>query len=315
MKKEVYVKYLGLPAIVEAFGRMGYSNNLSPDANPELALFCMNDLIKTPFSALRLKSWLNRKNIPLIVWNRDGPANRGDKVWRLWLLKNAPFFDIYASHTHQEATEFSSSPIYLPNAADIHRYNLAGVELSALRDVDRYEWDVCFFGTINADKYPEHRRREEFLNELAKRLSARGVRCCFTDKKLSTSEQVHLIQTSIINLNVHAGADSCYNKRQKIRWDMSWGLPERCYGIPACGGFLLSDARPCGEEDYPDGLWQQFVSMDDAVTKIEYFLSNFQLTRQIAEAQHHRVIAYHTYDHRAQALLDAASEWRSRKNR
>ncbi len=46
-------------------------------------------------------------------------------------------------------------------------------------------------------------------------------------------------------MNIGAAADG---EREK-----SWGLPERCYGIPACGGFLLSDERGHAANDFVVG--------------------------------------------------------------
>ena len=50
----------------------------------------------------------------------------------------------------------------------------------------------------------------------------------------------------------------------------SWGLPERCYGVPACGGFLLSDRRRHAAEDFADDERAEYDGLDDCVRKIRH---------------------------------------------
>src|SRR5438045_7710238 len=46
--------------------------------------------------------------------------------------------------------------------------------------------------------------------------------------------------------------------------------PERCFGVPACGGFLLSDVRKHAAESFIPGVeWADFLDLDDCVAKID----------------------------------------------
>lgn len=312
--KSVIVSYRNFAPIKEGCEACGYTvldNLLAPTeaqlTGCEAYLIDMYDAIKHPVQMLKLKARLNRHGIPLITWNRDGPWHKGEKRWRLWMLKHLPFLDIYASHTLQDSAGFAPTVLYLPNAAWTKSYNLAGTSLEALRNPGHYLHDVSFFGRIDPDKYPEMLERADFLAELQRRLAQLGISAYFKHaENMSVSEQVTLIQRSRINLNYGAGCDDGPEK--------SWGLPERCYGIQACGGFLLSDFRRHAEDDFINGKeWVSFDSLDDCVAKIRHYLQHFDKARQIAECAHHRVMRDHTYVQRAQALINAASRWRRAK--
>jgi spore maturation protein CgeB len=117
-------------------------------------------------------------------------------------------------------------------------------------------------------------------------------------------------------LNCWMGCDTCYHGGYQGQ-EKSWGLAERCYGIQACGGFLLSDHRRHAEVDFLIGKeWIEFVDLDDCVDKIRHYIGHFDDARDVAEAAYRRVMKDHTYSNRAQTLLEAADQWRERgKNR
>jgi spore maturation protein CgeB len=152
------------------------------------------------------------------------------------------------------------------------------------------------------------RDRAEFLGELARRLEPHGISASFLHSEgMPLSEQVDFIQRSRINLNYSAGADEGTEK--------SWGLPERCYGVQACGGFLLSDNRRHAADDFRLGdEWVAFESLDDCVAKIRHYVAHFDEARRIAEAAHARVMREHTYVNRARTLMDAAIAWKDRRH-
>ena len=234
------VNYRNFAPIREGLESGGYTvyENLWNPSDEQLQdcdgyLIDMYNAMKRPWDTLRLKSRLRRRLIPLIGWNRDAPWNNGARWRRLWWFKKLRVLDIYMAHSLQGAATFSSAAHYLPNAAWVARYNLAGRTLDELRDSQRYRYDVSFVGTLNAQKYPEFTERAGFFAELGRRLEAFGISTCFQHgKDVLFAAQVDIIQRSRINLNFSAACDDGPEK--------SWGLPERCYGVPACGGFLLA---------------------------------------------------------------------------
>jgi len=217
--------------------------------------------------------------------------------------------DIYATHTLiDRRRSFADTVLYLPNAADISRYHLGtgpDETLRQMRDATAYQWDVSFFGGMNGVRYKEDRARQEFFTTLAAHLAERGLRFHFVDTVnvgLSLADQLALIQSSKINLN--------YGARCEYGATVSSGLPERCYGIPACGGFLLCDRRTHAATDFSPGEdWAEFDGLDDCLTKIDFWLARFDATRDLAERCYHHVMSHHTYAHRAEKLHQALLAW------
>lgn len=308
--------------LVTAFEKIGYEVWADrPDA--ELAklkqgelVACITNIhsdIKQPWRTLQVKKQINRLGAPFIFWDRDGPSHMGEKAWRIWLLKNFEFMDVYATHTLQDAGRFAEEVIYLPNAAWIERYNLAGRSLDMLRDRSTYRYDVSFFGRIDPGKFPETEFRAAFFKKLRPVLDALGLRYYFGGHDVPVAAQIELIQTSVINLSCYAGCDVRYQGGYHGE-PFSWGLPERCYGIPACGGFLLSDSRPHARDDFVVGEeWVEFASFDECVAKIRHHVDNFTSTRVIAEAAYRRVMSEHRYVDRAAKLLQSCLYWKQKK--
>lgn len=252
----------------------------------------------------RIQRACRKKAIPLIGIDRDAPWHKGVKNRQLWLVAKFLPFDVYASHSTQEGKRFGA-PLYLPNAARTESYHLYGQTLEALRQPAFYRHDVSFIGNLNAECYPEHRARVAFLTELQARLKNAGIELALFDSAgMTVPEQVDIIQRSRVNLNCGAAADNGGIK--------SWGLPERCYGIPACGGFLLADRREHAATDFISGVdWVDFADMNDCLGKIQYFLRHFSEARDIAESAHKKVMAEHCYSQRARRLLQAIESWKS----
>lgn len=307
------VNYRNFVPIREGLEQCGYTvhENLWHPTDAELRdcdgyLICMYDAMKRPWDTLRLKARLRARHIPLIGWNRDAPWNKGARRRRLWWFRTLRVLDIYMAHSLQGASRFSSDARYLPNAAWTSHYNLAGRTLEELRDPREYRYDVSFVGTLDAQKYPEFTERAKFFAALERRLAAFGISTWFHHgKDMALADQIELIQRSRINLNFGAACDDGPEK--------SWGLPERCYGVPACGGFLLSDTRVHAKDDFVIGQeWVDFENLEDSVEKIKYYLAHFGEARDIAERAHRRVLRDHTYVHRARTLAAAAREWKAR---
>lgn len=269
------------------------------------------DCLKRPLEIWRLKHRLARAGVPLVVWNRDAPGYMGKAAWRLALLERARLIDLYCSHSLADGRRFARTQILLANAAQAEHYNLGAATLEALDDPGRYRHDVGFFGALAGERYKEYRARADFFAALAPRLAARGISCAVVDtleRPLSPAEQREAIQRTRINLNFGAGCE--YGVA------LGHGLPERCFGVPACGGFLLSDRRLHAADAFaPGSEWADFADLDDAVSKIGHYLANFAAARSVARRAHARVMREHTYRHRAETLLEAIERWRSAARR
>lgn len=265
------------------------------------------DALRHPLRVARLKRRLAREGVPLFAWNQDAPHYLNRAKWRLNWLDRARLLDIYASHSLIDPRRFADSVLYLANAADTGRYNLCGATLPELRDPARYHYDVSFFGAMDGNRYKEMRPRQEFFTALGERLRQRGIRFLFRESgDMSVADQVALIQASRINLNFGASCD--YGAA------VASGLPERCYGVPACGGFLLCDKRShAGDNFTPGQNWAEFDGLDECVAQVEYWLANFPAARDLAERCHAHVMMRHTYAQRAETLHQALQAWHAGK--
>lgn len=262
------------------------------------------DCIRHPVSMWRRRSFLHRHGAPLLAWNQDAPHYLNRAAWRLDWLDWVRMLDLYASHTLvDQQRNFADTTLYLPNAADVRRYHLSGRSLAELRTGDTYLHDVSFFGAMDGNRYKEMRARQEFFAALSARLAPLGLRFLFRESAgMSVAEQIALIQQSRINLNF--GASCEYGA------PLASGLPERCYGIPAAGGFLLCDKRSHARDDFSPGAnWAEFDGLDDCVAQIQYWLAHWDAARDLAERCHAHVMAAHTYAHRAEKLHRALLAW------
>lgn len=284
-------------------GEKGDSGTLTCFADP------FGVLSKHPLRFRQLKQRFNAAGCPVIAWNRDAPWNCAIKPWRKPWIRPLGLIDIYLAHSLQSAEAFGTNMHYFPNAADGDVYNLRGTTLESLRDPARYRVDVAFYGSLSPT-YPRVGARIEFITALKDRLRAAGVTvdirdACPGPEQMGVPQQIEQIQTSRINLSVGAVCDD----RER-----SWGMPERCFGVPASGGFLLCDRRRHAADTFPADAWSDFQDLEDCVQRIRFFLDHFHEARRRAEVLHAEVVAHHTYRHRAEAILSYADEWRRNRS-
>lgn len=290
----------------ESLQAIGYSvvyNVWDIDQIKELGAFAVifefKRILKEELKFLKLAYKLKKAAIPIVTWCLDLP-NIGARQWKLSLLLKTKLVDVFATHSLQGLQNkhgIKSTLLYLPNAAWTSRYNPGEVSMKDLRDPDRYDVDVSFLGNIDSIKHPEHRHRAEFLNALSALLQQKNVSHRFEDSRyIDFKSQIDLIQKSRININFGCAADRPGNS--------SWGLPERCYGIPACGGFLLSDRRIHAKDDFVEGdEIVMFEDLNDCLQKILYYRERHDERRRIAENAFGKINREHTYVHRAEKLV------------
>jgi len=270
--------------------------------------------IKHPFVARRWRKRMSAHGVPVFSWNRDAPHNNNLPPWRLALFDWLHPLDIYATHSLINTRwQFVDTTLFLPNAAQTGDYNLGGETeyvLRRLRNPEQYEWDVSFFGALDGHRYKEANDRHLFFSSLASRLDTLNISHRFVDTtqvQLSLTEQVRLIQSSRINLNFGARCD--------FGGFTPSGLPERCYGIPSCGGFLLTDRRTHTADCFAIGEHvDDFHGLDECVDKIRHYLGNFSRARNMAEACWWHVMQYHTYANRAATVHQALLDWHEGKH-
>jgi spore maturation protein CgeB len=300
----------GFPGLREGFAALGCEVIEDQWQPGEAALagltLCIADFVECA-RELRRTAALRRRlvaaRVPFVALNRDAPFNRGVHRSRLACLRWLRPFDAYAAHSMQDAGRYARRTLYCPNAARESVFRISDAALESLRDPARYRWDVSFLGNLDSSRYREHARRVDFLQALAARLAPLGIRISFRDSAAaSAEEEVGIIQASRINLSAMAACDA--------GGEASWGLPERCYGVPAAGGFLLSDRRRHAPEDFADDERAEYADLEDCVRRIRHYLARFGEARAIAERARARVARDHGYRNRAATLLDCVRHGR-----
>lgn len=256
------------------------------------------DEIKYLPTLFALKRVLIQRGIPYVFWNRDAPWNVGMKLHNRLLAQWWKPIDIYLSHSMQEAGWFSRSCHFFPNAAQSAYYTSTRIE--DLRSEASYQQDVAFFGALGNLRRRGCRERVAFLAavEAKVRHVLPQVRFRVVDTiahPMGLAEQLALIRTSKVNLNFGAMCD--------LPGNPSWGLPERVFGIPAAGGYLLTDYRRSIDMAFPNATSDSFIDAEDCASKIVHGLSSFPWLRERAEALHREVMAAHTYAERVKRLL------------
>jgi len=306
MKRVILNFRAGFPGLREGFEALGcevLENQWAPDAAAlRGAALCVADFVDCARKlrrTLELGARLRRSGVPFVALNRDAPFNRGIHPTRIAAMAWLRPFDGYATHSMQSAAKFSARTLYCPNAAREALYRADETRLRELRDPGGYRWDASFIGNLDSARYREHARRVEFLHVLKGRLEAHRLAVLWRDSAgLSDAEQLDIIGRSRINLSTIAACDAGD--------EPSWGLPERCYGVPACGGFLLGDRRRHAADDFADGERAEYGGLEECVARILHYASRFDEARAIAERAHARVARDHGYRDRAARLLDFA---------
>lgn len=240
--------------------------------------------IKDWLGLVRLKRQLRQYKVPYVFWNRDAPWNTGMKrVNRLAMQWLKPV-DIYLTHSMQNCDWFGGEAHYFPNAAQPAYFH--NTDLIALRNEASYQYDVSFYGSFGNAKDSNARARQEFLAVLEQRLrqdcsSVRFKAIDTTKQGLSIDEQLAFIRHSKINLNYGAMCD--------LPGELSWGLPERVFGIPAAGGFLLTEQRQTLASTFKAPPLS-FHNLDACVEQIKTLAPDFAGLRERAESVHQEVV-------------------------
>jgi spore maturation protein CgeB len=294
----------GLEGLADGCRERGLAVRTEADAGWEGVEFCLLDCcawFRRPLPLRALKRSANRAGVPVVGWNRDAPWHKGTKRWRIALARALRLLDLYATHSLQDAASFPGQCLFLPNAAWTQRYHLHGRRLEELADPGAYRWDVSFIGNLDAVRYREHRARVEVLRALADALRADGVSVLLQDSRdLPAEQQVDIVQRSRVNLSLGAACD--------LPGRPSDGLPERCFGVPACGGLLLSDRRAHAALSFTPGVdWADYADAADARAQIRRWLADFAAARRLAEAAHHTVMQRHTSARRGRAAASLRS--------
>jgi spore maturation protein CgeB len=183
---------------------------------------------------------------------------------------------------------------HLPACADPDEH--APIDLTD-PDRVRYGSDVCFIGSNRLG-------REEMLLAVADHeLAVYGVgwddvpaelAACVRSEPVYGLKKTMIYAASKISLNVHGP-------------HMLNGENFRVFEVAACGGLSCSTFKPdLVNALTPDHEVIVFDGADDLRKRVGHLLAHPDELAEIAAAGRRRVLAEHTYDHRAATILDAA---------
>lgn len=164
-----------------------------------------------------------------------------------------------------------------------------------LTNVDKYAIAHHYLGPHIAET-----ERIRTLNRLAQHFSTN----LYTQSDTSSLRSVH----------THGSIESLYGMPKvfhlsRINLNMTikpiqTGLPLRVFDIMGCGGFLMTNYQPELEEYFEIGSdLEAYSSLDELITKCDYYLQHEDERKQIALNGYHRVKQFHSYSKRVSDML------------
>jgi spore maturation protein CgeB len=183
---------------------------------------------------------------------------------------------------------------YLPQCTDLDVHRPMALEG---KDREKYESDLTLIGSM----YPYRHRMVEELLEFRPSLWGRGwsrspngkIRELYNGADIRGSSKAKAISGTSISLNPHHPLN-----------DIN-GVNRRTYDIAACGGFQLADCK--GDMEGLLKVGEEiicFKSVRELKKQIKYYLRRPEERAEIARAAYKRVIREHTYDRRAEEILE-----------
>jgi len=262
--------------------------------DPDL-IFTINDIGLLP-------SLYNTLKIPYAAWYFD-PLTHIVGTFEQSLLRKqfdpnlAFIFTIEKESFHLLHERGFKNIEYLPLGANTSLFH----PLDASEEFeDAFDAPVSFLGNSGISGDPSGRREKILaLSEFPVRLYGDDGWKEILKGKLShyghigeRGLQNTIFNRSGINLNLIAYPEADY-------------LPLRTLEIPASGGFLLTEYRPCLEDVFEPGKEVEvFRSNEELNQKVQYYLEHEDERKTIAEAGLRRVLQQHTMKHRMQTIID-----------
>ncbi len=222
----------------------------------------------------------------------------GDDQWRF-----EAFTKYYASHfTYSITTDkFSLIKYDKMGYKNVILSQWASFGCSENIDFDavKYKYDISFIGSISS-----------YRKWLIGKLLERGIKVeCFghgwKNGKVSFEDMIKIFNTSKINLNISNSASydiryvfsSVKSLKEFIRSEKKVDqIKARNFEIPAFGGFQLTNYALSLEDYFEIGNEVSiYISFEDLLSQIEYFLENELQRKEIMINGYKRSIEEHTY--------------------
>ena len=198
--------------------------------------------------------------------------------------------------------------VFLCHKAQINDFIRGGIEhdrihyLPVAAEIDCYrpypvmpKWNWSFIGHFNSP------HRIDLLDRFI--------------REFGLGDQKGYVGYRIPQIQGHCVLDDAAKKfsmsRVTLNYSIRSDLAMRVFETMACGTCLLTDDIPTIRELFNDGEHLTlFTSIDEAVEKYKFLLSNDAVRTRIAKAGMDEVVAKHTYRHRALEILDKCINYR-----
>lgn len=239
-----------------------------------------------------------------VLWVTEDPYEKAVNI------ENSALFDLVFTNDSASVAAYGAKGRHLPLASCTEMHFLP------VRDEDDYLYDLFFAGTawpnrVNLIKQM-HRRIEglktklvlphnEHLPSPAQSLSLPPSAYSW---RMPNSQFIQFANRSRVVLSLHREFTASPGGSP-----MAETPGPRLFEVALAGGFQLVDMSLAETGQYfEDGKeFIGFSSPDDAVEKLEHFLSHPAERKAIAEAAQARALSFHRYEHRVEKLLTEAA--------
>ncbi len=262
---------------------------------PDLVLFC-----KPIFISPQLLLRLEKKGILKFSWFPDDfLCPRSGSVL---FGKSIPYYDCHFTTKSYNVAELlqrgARKAVFLPHAANLEELHEVKVDECEQKQIGA---DIVFIGTYEK----ERAQILERLCRLGYNIKIYGwnwhkALTCFslrranamTYKVASFKEMARIISSSKIILGF----------LRKISRDLQ---TVRTYEIPACAGFMMHERTAEAMQLFQEGKEAEFFGdFKELKTKIDFYLKNETLRKQIARSGHERLVnSGYTFEARAREIL------------
>lgn len=267
------------------------------EIKPEIALF-----IKPIFILPKTIMGIKKEGIVVFSYYPDNILNRASISH--CFLKSIPLYDCHffanSANNKDYLKRGAKKAVFLPFAADPHIFYPAQV---CPDEKQRLGADIVFVGTYEK----ERAQALEKLCSLGYDIKVYGCNwqkashCGCLIKKHSIMRRPVFGQEMSEVFNSSRIILAFLRKLNQDSQTM------RTYEIPACAGFMLHERTPEALALFEEGKEAEFFgSFQELKDKIDFYLKNEALRRQIAQAGYRKITAAgYTYEARARTILEA----------
>jgi hypothetical protein len=263
----------------DAFRRMGVRivrmDGIIDFATIDMSSFLGVLFVESPAGPKVLVKNINLVTIPKLFWIHHGENRLKANIEMCgWFKPDL----LLMAHSLHLAHQFPAPVRFFPFGVDPHIFR------SAIPWMNR-SIDVAFVGGRTAI----YSIREERMNDIETEMKGK--------RNLSFNKKVYLDELSSLYGNSKIVFNHTANKIKALNMRIFEGM--------GCGALVLTDYAPEQEMLFQDGIHLVlYHSREELLDKVEYYLNNTEEAQNIAQAGQEYVQRFHTYEHRAEQIMN-----------